>query len=1004
MVSNEFPASLDAKNAVLAFAVLLVVFTSSAADAADNGPPRTDYCQMLARDIQGKQHGFLAGHHLYYVGGAASAEWKIREHETLGFTHPMFRDGRARGHGIVSGDGGTGHDMWGWEFWRRVRTAYGTVIVAGKRFDHPRPVSMIWRPDRQECVYEVGDVTITETKFITNDDVLCAIINSDKPVTLEFAGQSYWNPGFIGTHDGDSERTPYSILSTAAGSYDRPSNSIHVREGGAIYTKPDWGKPAVEGKLMYDGMHAVLTASQSLAESHSIRRDENGVVQYKFTASCTPTKPLVLTYAIGDEFVATADKAAKALRAPEESLQAKTGSINAVLNEQIPYFRCSDKQAVKVYYYQWALYFMYFTDGEGWERYPHTQTAVNNFMGLHLWDSWVYTAMGAWVADKWRYGHGNVLAWQFMVPFKDKNGALPDNFGTKWFTPSVRMNFVGATEFAWRQYEQSGDRKYLNEVYDRVFRPLYWRRPQGSWGIEINAIDALISMANELDRADDVAHWKEMRPGLVRNFRNQWEAYLPDLYAPRGSRWKDIWQLASLMSSAMQDDWAQRMTDRWVMNAETGFLGTVPLEIRPPDTPENGPFAVSTISSWLAIEGMFRHRCSAEAVHCTLGHIRGMHREFGYPISPESWDGNSKPWGSMYYNWDGAIIPLFIERLAGIRYSIPEQTLTVRDHLPDTWDFIEIQTPIVKEGETKWAFIRIERTKEGKAVEVRNNPLEQLRVESWLEDRPLLFSHSSEKGYASLAFDNARDQKIELKLGERDREFNTLAKFSPVGRGFKDSVDVDVENLHLDGARLRYTIDGSEPNASSPLLRNSFRLTRTTTITVKAFSDDGTRFRPVSTTFRRVALLPSVERASLKPGLRYKYFNGRWKKLPDFDALKAQSTGSAKGLDVTVGETEHFAMRFSGLIEVPADAIYTFTIRSDDGSRLFIDGEKVAELNVLSGYDAWEDEGQIGLKAGLHRLNVEYFQYDKRSTLRLDYRIDGGVRKPVSKGMLKCEN
>ena len=71
---------------------------------------------MLARDIAGKQHGFLAGNHLYYVGGQSDTKWRTKEHETLGFTHPMFRDGRARGHGIVSGQGGTGHDKWGWEF------------------------------------------------------------------------------------------------------------------------------------------------------------------------------------------------------------------------------------------------------------------------------------------------------------------------------------------------------------------------------------------------------------------------------------------------------------------------------------------------------------------------------------------------------------------------------------------------------------------------------------------------------------------------------------------------------------------------------------------------------------------------------------------------------------------------------------------------------------------------------------------------------------------------
>ena len=45
---------------------------------------------------------------------------------------------------------------------------------------------------------------------------------------------------------------------------------------------------------------------------------------------------------------------------------------------------------------------LYFIDvDEGYMEYPHTQTAINNFMGLHLWDSSVYARMGSWVVDKW---------------------------------------------------------------------------------------------------------------------------------------------------------------------------------------------------------------------------------------------------------------------------------------------------------------------------------------------------------------------------------------------------------------------------------------------------------------------------------------------------------------------------------------------------------------------------------------------------------------------------
>jgi hypothetical protein len=56
----------------------LAVVCSVGLCRAETAPPYTDYCRMLARDIAGRQHGFLAGNHLYYVGGQADAKWRIK--------------------------------------------------------------------------------------------------------------------------------------------------------------------------------------------------------------------------------------------------------------------------------------------------------------------------------------------------------------------------------------------------------------------------------------------------------------------------------------------------------------------------------------------------------------------------------------------------------------------------------------------------------------------------------------------------------------------------------------------------------------------------------------------------------------------------------------------------------------------------------------------------------------------------------------------------------------
>ena len=52
-------------------------------------PPSTDHRALVAHNIAGKEHGFLAGNTLYYIGGQFSAPWRIPEQEAIGFTHPI---------------------------------------------------------------------------------------------------------------------------------------------------------------------------------------------------------------------------------------------------------------------------------------------------------------------------------------------------------------------------------------------------------------------------------------------------------------------------------------------------------------------------------------------------------------------------------------------------------------------------------------------------------------------------------------------------------------------------------------------------------------------------------------------------------------------------------------------------------------------------------------------------------------------------------------------------
>ena len=106
---------LQATHLIL-LAILVTCLSSSPALAFDNElPPYTDYCEMLAQEIQGRKHAFLAGNLTYYVGGRYDC-WRRVEDETIGLTHPFHHDLRGRGFGLAKHPGsGFGHDFRGWE-------------------------------------------------------------------------------------------------------------------------------------------------------------------------------------------------------------------------------------------------------------------------------------------------------------------------------------------------------------------------------------------------------------------------------------------------------------------------------------------------------------------------------------------------------------------------------------------------------------------------------------------------------------------------------------------------------------------------------------------------------------------------------------------------------------------------------------------------------------------------------------------------------------------------
>src|SRR5207244_13277867 len=150
--------------------------------------------------------------------------------------------------------------------------------------------------------------------------------------------------------------------------------------------------------------------------------------------------------------------------------------------------------------------------------------------------------------------------------------------------------------------------------------------------------------------------------------------------------------------------------------------------------------------------------------------------------------------------------------------------------------------------------------------------------------------------------------------------------------------------------------------------------------------------------------------AELEPGLQGEYFD-LGSTVEDFPKMESK-TPTLKRVDKTInfrstGPTfpgtkldNHFAIRWTGKIKIPKDAVYTFYLESDDGSRLLIDGKTVVDNGGL--HDMQEQEANVELKAGERDLVIDYFENenDGGAGCVLSWKTKGQVKEVVPAGAL----
>jgi hypothetical protein len=86
---------------------------------------------------------------------------------------------------------------------------------------------------------------------------------------------------------------------------------------------------------------------------------------------------------------------------------------------------------------------------------------------------------------------------------------------------------------------------------------------------------------------------------------------------------------------------------------------------------------------------------------------------------------------------------------------------------------------------------------------------------------------------------------------------------------------------------------------------------------------------------------------------------------------------------------------FTGFLKVPADGDYTFSLDSDDGSRLTIDGSVVAEYDGIHG-EGKPKTATVRLKAGRLSIRLDYFQGQNGKGLAVAWSGPGFIARTLS--------
>ncbi|MBJ6142278.1 family 20 glycosylhydrolase [Hymenobacter sp. BT559] len=204
----------------------------------------------------------------------------------------------------------------------------------------------------------------------------------------------------------------------------------------------------------------------------------------------------------------------------------------------------------------------------------------------------------------------------------------------------------------------------------------------------------------------------------------------------------------------------------------------------------------------------------------------------------------------------------------------------------------------------------------------------------------------------------------------------------------------------LNNLTLRYTTDGSNPTATSPMLAKPLPISQPATIKLAAYTPEGLKGDTYTINYKQQNNAEPARNQSTTAGLTATYFTGYFPKSAAMQQATAKGSAVVNAVAVPKqAETDKFGVQFRGYLDVPTTGIYTFYLTCDDGGILRIADRMVVDNGGL--HSAIEKSGQVALAQGLQPFALDFVEGGGGYSLLLKYSLNGSTPQPVPASWLR---